>query len=449
MIGISPQNLNTTARKAFANAGWVFFDRIFRMATALLVGVWSARYLGPSQFGLLNFANVFPTVLTSLAGLGLANILITEIVRKGEYSENQLLGTGFILRLIAGVVSLFIITVLVRFLYNDQPVLQAMILFTSSVLVCQSVDVIDLHFQSRVKSRLSVIAKSIAFFLSTLLRVYFLANHFSLLAFSSIVFVEAALSALILVLIYNREEGQHVLQWRFNRALATRLLQMAWPIMIADFFIFLYMRSDQFLLKELASDLELGKYTAALRLSEVWYFIATAITSSFYPSIVKLKNQDEDAFQQAFRKLLALLSFISILIAVFISFSAPFLTQLLYGQQYSGADRILVIHIWSAVFVFTGVGSSYWFILHNKQRILLIKTVVGAFLNIILNLVLVPDYGAVGASVATLLAYMMSSYLMNYFIKEARPVFFVQSAAFVDAFKVNFIRSLLKREGQI
>jgi O-antigen/teichoic acid export membrane protein len=444
MIELSPQKLSTTARKALANAGWVFFDRIFRIATALLVGVWSARYLGPSQFGLLSFANVFPTVLTSLAGLGLANILITEIVRKGEYAENQLLGTAFILRLIAGSVSLFIIAVAIRFLYSDQPVLQAMILFTSSVLVCQSVDVIDLHFQSRVKSRLSVVAKSIAFVLSTLLRVYFLANHFSLLAFSSVVFVEAAFSALILVLIYNREEGQHVLQWRFNRVLAARLLKLAWPIMIADFFIFLYMRSDQYMLKELASDLELGKYTAALRLSEVWYFIATALTSSFYPTIVKLKTQDEEAFQRAFRKLLGLLTIISLAISVFISFSAPFLVQLLYGQQYAGADQILIIHIWSSVFVFTGVGSSYWFILHDQQRIVLLKTIGGAIVNILLNIVLIPDYGAIGSSVATLLAYMMSSYLMNYVIKEARPVFYIQSLAFVDIFKLNFIRSLLK-----
>ncbi|WP_138994932.1 flippase [Larkinella sp. C7] len=445
MIELSPQKLSATARKAFANAGWVFFDRIFRMATALLVGVWSARYLGPSQFGLLNFANVFPTVLMSLAGLGLANILITEIVRKGEYAENQLLGTAFILRLIAGSVSLFVIAVTIRLLYSDQPVLQAMVLFTSSVLVCQSVDVIDLHFQSRVKSRLSVVAKSVAFALSTLLRVYFLANDFSLLAFSSVVFVEATLSALILIFIYNREEGQHILQWRFNRVLAIRLLRLSWPLMISEFFIFVYMRSDQFMLKELATDLELGKFSAALRLSEVWYFIATAITSSFYPTIVALKTQNEEAFQRAFRKLLSLLASISILIAVFITFSSSFLVDLLYGQQYTGVDNILVIHIWSAVFVFIGVGSSYWFILHDRQRLLLLKTIAGATVNILLNLILIPHYGAIGTSIATLLAQMMSAYFMNYFIKEARPVFFAQSAALVDVVKLTFLKDFLQR----
>lgn len=445
MVKMDARKLSATARKAFANAGWVFFDRIFRMATALLVGVWSARYLGPSQFGLLNFASVFPTVLTSVAGLGFASVLITEIVRNKDYSENQLLGTAFLLRLIAGTVSLFSIAVLVRVLYSDQPVLQAMVLFTSSVLVSQSVDVIDLHFQSRVKSRLSVIAKTIAFVLSTALRVYFLANQYSLLAFSSIVFVEAALSALILILIYNRQEDQHILQWRFNRSLAIRLLRLSWPLMISEFFIFIYMRSDQFMLKELSTDLELGKFSAALRLSEVWYFIATAITSSFYPSIVALKTQNEEAFLRAFRQLLTLLAFISILIAVFITFAAPFLTDLLYGQQYTGVDNILIIHIWSAVFVFIGVGSSYWFVLHDNQRILLVKTITGAAVNILLNLWLIPLYGAIGTSIATLLAQFMSAYLMNFFIRQARPVFYTQSAAIADLFNPVFLKSLLAR----
>ncbi|MFC5413004.1 flippase [Larkinella bovis] len=445
MLELTTRKLSTTTRKAFANAGWVFFDRIFRMATALLVGVWSARYLGPSQFGLLNFAGVFPTVLASVAGLGLASILITELVRNKDYTEPQLLGTAFFLRLIAGTVSFLGIAILAHVLYDDQPVLQAMILFTSSALVCQSVDVIDLYFQSRVKSRLSVTAKTIAFVLSTALRVYFLVNQYSLLAFSSVVFVEATLSAGILVLIYNREEGQHIRHWRFSRTLALRLLQLAWPIMISDFFIFLYMRSDQYLLKELADDLELGKYTAALRLSEVWYFIATAISSSFYPNLVKLKTENEEAFLRAFQKLLSLLTFISLAIGLFISIAAPYLIQLLYGQQYTGVDRILVIHIWSAVFVFIGVGSTYWFIVQNQQRLLLLKTVAGAVLNIALNLVLVPDYGAVGSSVATLLAYMVSAYLINFFIPKARPLFFIQSVAIRNIFQFNFFRSLLKQ----
>ncbi len=180
-------------------------------------------------------------------------------------------------------------------------------------------------------------------------------------------------------------------------------------------------------------------------MSEVWYFIATAITSSFYPTIVALKTQNEEAFQRAFRKLLSLLAAISILIAVFITFSSSFLVNLLYGQQYTGVDNILVIHIWSAVFVFIGVGSSYWFILHDRQRLLLLKTIAGATVNILLNLILIPHYGAIGTSIATLLAQMMSAYFMNYFIEEARPVFFAQSAALIDVIKLTFLKDLLRR----
>ncbi|WP_128548693.1 flippase [Larkinella soli] len=446
MIGLSPQKLSSTARKAFANAGWVFFDRIFRMATSMIVGVWSARYLGPDQFGLLNFAIVFPSVLMPLAGLGLANVLVTEIVRESD-PENRLMGTAFWLRLAAGVASLLLITAVTEIFYRDQPLLQSMILFTSSVLISQSVDVVGLYFQSRVKARTSVIARSLGFGIATALRVYFLANQFDLLAFAFIVFFENAVSALILIVFYNREQGRHMLQWQFDRRVAARLMQLAWPLMISEFFIFIYMRADQYMLKELASDAELGKFSAALRLSEVWYFIATAITSSFYPSIVALKTRNEEAFRQAFRRLLALLTFISIAIAVVISFTAPFLTNLLFGQKYAGVDQILIIHIWSAVFVFTGVGSSYWFVLYDKQRVLLMKTVAGVIVNVLLNFLLIPTYGASGASIATLFGQMTSSYLMNYAIGLARPVFRIQTAAFGDALRLSFLRDFIRRPG--
>ncbi|GAB3329542.1 flippase [Larkinella ripae] len=445
LSALKPRMLSTTARKAFANAGWVFFDRIFRMATALLVGVWSARFLGPAQFGLLNFAQTFPIALTSLSGLGLANVLVTEIVRNDKYSEKQLLGTGFVLRLIAGTVSFVSIALLARLFYADEPLLQSMILFTSSILVYQSLEVIDLHFQARIKTRLSVIAKSTAFALSTVLRVYFLANQFGLLAFASITFVEATLAAIILVIFYNRHNDQPIFRWQFNRELATHLLSISWPIMIAEFFTFMYMRADQLMLKELASDLELGKFSAALRLSEAWYFISTAITASFYPTIVQLKSQNEEAFQRAFRKLLTLLIGISILIALTISFSASYLITFLYGQQYTGVDKILIIHIWAGVFVFMGVGSSYWFILHNKPRILLIRTIAGAVVNILLNLILIPRYGAIGTSIATLVAQLTTAYLIHYFISQTRPIFFAQTAAFADLFRLKILKAYLRR----
>ncbi|WP_234736666.1 flippase [Tellurirhabdus bombi] len=445
MIDATPRKLSQNTAKALINAGWVFFDRIFRMAAGMLIGVWLARYLGPEQFGQLNYATVFPAILLPVASLGLATVLVTELITKKLASTDELLSTAFFLRLLAGLVSFLAIGVAAYLFYGDQPTLVYMILFSASTLVFQSADVIDLFFQAEVQARRSVLAKSVVFLFSTLLRAYLLIVQADLLAFSALILFDAGLTALSLFVFYGRYRSESFLHWRFNARLAQQLFQAAWPLMISDFFIFIYMRADQFMLESLASSAELGRYSAALRLSEVWYFIAAALVSSFYPSILQLREKDEAAFLKGYQQLLSLLAFISIGIAVGTLFFADMLVDLLFGNQYEGVAQILIVHIWAGVFVFLGVGTSNWFVLYGRQRFMLYKTIAGAGVNVALNGILIPKYGAVGASVATLLAYMLSAYLLNYFSKDSRIIFRMQSIAILDAFRLRALRDALQR----
>lgn len=445
MISVLKQKIGTQTGRAIANAGWVFVDRIFRMAAGLIVGIWTARYLGPAQFGLLNYAAVFPAALLSVASLGLTSLLLTELVRQSDYTEREVLGTGFGLKFAAGVVSFCVVLLLSQFLHRNQDLMRYMIFFTSFTLVFQSADILDLYFQSKTKSKQSVKAKTIALLLSTSLKVYFLVQQYSLLAFSALTIIEVGLTTVLMVLLYQQEGDQYILHWRFNRQLARYLLRLSWPVMVSEFFIFVYMRVNQFMIGGMASPAELGRFSAALKLSEIWYFVAIAITTSFYPMIVQLKDTDDDAFKRGYQQLLSFLALVSIGIAVFITLFANVIVGVLYGGQYSGVAQILVIHIWSGVFVFLGVGIGNWFVLHGLQRLLLYKTIAGAVLNVVLNLLLIPRYGAVGASVATLLAYGVSAYGMNFLFGKTKVVFQMQTTAIADAFRLNTVKSLWQR----
>lgn len=445
MISVLKQKLGTQTGKAVANAGWVFVDRIFRMAAGLVVGIWTARYLGPEQFGLLNYAAVFPAALLSVASLGLTSLLLTELVRQTDYSERDVLGTGFALKFAAGLLTFGLILIASYGLHYDQALMRYMIFFSSFILIFQSADVLDLFFQSKTKSKQSVKAKTVALLISTSLKVYFLVQHYSLLAFSALTLIEVGLTTTLMVLLYQQESGQYMLSWRFSRPLARYLLRLSWPIMVSEFFIFIYMRVNQFMIGGLSSPAELGRFSAALKLSEVWYFVAIAITSSFYPMIVKLKDQDEGAFVKGYQQLLSFLALISITISVGITLFANVIVGLLYGNQYAGVAQILVIHIWSGVFVFLGVGIGNWFVLHGLQRILLYKTIAGAVLNVLLNLLLIPRFGAVGASIATLIAYFVSAYAMNSLFGKTKIVFQMQTTAIANAFRLDTVKSLWQR----
>ena len=66
-------------QKLIGNTGWLFADRILRLGVGLWVGIWTARYLGPEQFGLFNYSIAFVALFSVFATLGLDGIVVDSI----------------------------------------------------------------------------------------------------------------------------------------------------------------------------------------------------------------------------------------------------------------------------------------------------------------------------------------------------------------------------------
>ena len=99
------ERLTPGLRKILGNAGWLMADRVLRMGMGLVVGVWVSRYLGPVQFGSLNFALAFVAIFGSLTTLGLDNIVVWEIVHNAV-DVPKLLGTTLALKLAGSFLSI-------------------------------------------------------------------------------------------------------------------------------------------------------------------------------------------------------------------------------------------------------------------------------------------------------------------------------------------------------
>lgn len=434
------------------NAGWMFFDRIFRMATSLLVGVWLARYLGPEQYGLLNYAYVFPLTLAALVSLGINTILISEIPTITDSVEaDRLVLTSIVLKITAGLVAFGLIIAANYYLHNQSPQLLVLVSISASMLLFQGLDTVDIYFQSVRRVQYSIIPKIVSFGLATLARLYGLTQGLTLYFFVIVMVAEVALSYLTIYALYLRQRQLPSLLFSFHKATAKRILRAAWPIMLAEFFIFIYTRLDQVMIKQFSNSVELGKYSAALRLSEAWYFVAGALTASFYPSIIALRSTNYMAYLRRYQYLLNLLVGLGFGIGLIITFSAEQVAQLLYGSQYEGVGAILSIHIWTGLFVFLALGTNNWFIVEKMQTFLLGRTIAGAVTNVALNIFLIPRYGAMGASVATLLAQLGAAYLTNGFYRRTKEVFQLQTNAllFIPRWSLSaFRRALLNLKAQ-
>jgi polysaccharide transporter, PST family len=412
--------------KILANISWLFADQILRMGIGLVIGVWIARYLGTEQFGLLNYATAFVALFSPLCNLGLDGLVIKRLV-DDTADHGQILGTSFWMRLGAGCLTWAAIIVGILFLrHNDlNAILIVAILGCSSIF--QAFNTIDLWFQSQIKSKYSVIAKNLAFIIVSVLKVSAVIVHAPLIVFACLLLLESGLSAIALLVFFNQTNQTHLLNlWSWSRSLAKDLLQESWPLIFSGLGVIVYLRIDQIMLGQMIGNQEVGIYSAATRISEIWYFIPTTIAASVSPAIYKAKKISEFSYYNKTKELNTLLVLGSIIISLPLTFLSGTIIGLLFGDNYAPAAEILSIHIWASVFVATGVATSHWFIAEGLNHLSMYKTLLGAISNVILNLLLIPIYAGKGAAIATVISYALSGFIFHAIHPKTVKIFKVQ-----------------------
>ena len=180
------------------------------------------------------------------------------------------------------------------------------------------------------------------------------------------------------------------------------------------------------MLGQMVGDKAVGIYSAATRISEVWYFVPMTVSSSVMPSIFKAKEIGEELYYQRIGNLNRGLVWLAIMVAIVMTFVAKPLILMLFGDNYLESGTILAIHIWASVFVFTGVATSGWFIAENLTYLSLYRTLSGAIVNILLNIFLIPLYGGIGAAIATVIAQAVASLITNGINPKTRKLFRLQ-----------------------
>jgi PST family polysaccharide transporter len=416
-----------TLLRATHNSGWLFFDKIVRLGFGLFVSVWVARYLGPKQFGLLSYAFALVALFSVIAKLGLDGIVVRNLVRNPEYKEN-LLGTAFILKLLSGIGTFLLVVFVINILRPENLITFWLIAIIALGIIFQAFDVIDFWFQSQVESQYVVIPKCFAFITASITKVILILYQAPLIYFAYVALGEIILGSIGLILTYYWR-GMHIFDWRPIKKQAQSLIKDSWPLIAASLAIALYMKIDQVMLGEMINDKEVGIYSAAVKISEIWYFIPMVIISSITPALIKTRSKDEDLYYKHLSKVFKFMVLFALIITIPISFTSETIIASLFGDNYSDAAPILFIHAWATIFVFLGVAQSQWFLNEGLMSYSMYRSIGGAICNIFLNLMLIPKFGGIGAAIATVISYSFSSIIFNLFNKKTRKIFFLQLQA--------------------
>lgn len=411
----------------FKNTGWLVVEHIFRMILSILVTGLMARYLGTYQYGLISYGMAYITIFTTICKLGIDGILVNEIIRDRK-ATGELVGTTIILRLISSILSILIIFIIVRYLNPNNILLHIITLIQSFSLIFISLDTVSYWFQSNLQSKYAVIPKSIAFFIASLWRLLLIYFNASIEFFAGATVLESLIVGIFVLGFYFRYGGPRF-RVSFNKG--KKLLSEGYHFIVAGLLITVYTQMDKIMLGQLGNESMVGIYAAAMTIAGFWMFIPGAIIESARPLIMSAKINNEVAYLKKIKQLYSAIIWIGIIASIFISLLSKQLTLIIFGSAFIESQNVLIGLIWSRIFSLIGVTRSIWLVAENKIRFQKYFVGIGAVVNIILNLIFIPKYGAVGAAVATIFAEIFSSTISLLLFKETRPLLRIIFEAFM------------------
>ncbi|EFZ0251300.1 flippase, partial [Shigella sonnei] len=380
-----------------------------------------------------------------VTSLGFNRILVRESTCcKDKISHNELISTSFYSRLLFSILIFALLWGGYSYIDNKNSIIY-LISFLSVIFV--SFDVIDYHLQGQCIFKTATLCRVVSFLIVSFIRIFLVFENATLIWFCITILFEYAISAILLYL-SSRFIHRNIFTIKIKHVSLNKakyLLKESWSEIIAGFGAILFMKMDQIMLQYMLNAESVGVYSAALRISESWYFLPAAIVSSVFPVIMNKYNKEntnESALVELFGHIMTLLVWLSICAAITISLFGPAVIHWLFGDEYIRSATILIYHVWAGVFLSMGILSGSWLVAKKKLKLNLYRNIGGLIVNFFLNIILIPVYSGVGAAIATISGFAFAFLFFDLFHKELRGMFFLKIKSLSPINLIQAIRFL-------
>ena len=384
---------------------------------SLIVTLALARYLSPVGFGELSYLIAMVTILSPLMAFGLNSIVTREVLIRPR-DQRTIIGTAIALRgLSAFCVVPVAISLAFIFLDTNQATLLTVLILSS---MFNAANVVDFWLQAHVASRFSAIIRFSSLSLFSFLRLLGISLQLDLSIFVYLFALEIIMHSVLYLLAYHRlSDGLNNLTG--SMAESVSLFRDSRWLLVSGLAAIIYLKIDQVMIGYMIDQRSVGVYAVAARVSEVWYFIPAAVAASFFPGLIKQKKITKRAYQTELQKINDGLFCIAVAVAAAVVLFANEVLQL-FGEAYTDSVQILVVHIWGGVFVFMRSLLSKWFIIENLLKLSMFSQVLGAVINVALNVCFIRVYGPLGAAYATVISHAVAGYLVLFCHRDLWPM---------------------------
>lgn len=403
-------------KRVIKNASWIIGVQIVKSLLGMVISMFTARFLGPSNFGLINYASSIVAFVSPIMYLGINNILVREIIDSPE-KEGETLGTAIGLSVFSGmfcILGIFTFTSLIN--RNEKETVIVCTLY-SILLIFQALEMIMYWFQAKLKSKYTSIVALVAYAVVSAYKIFLLATGKSIYWFALSNALDYMLISVSLIFIYNIIGSQRL---SFSFKTAKRLLNTGKYYIISNLMITIFAQTDRIMLKLMINDSETGYYSAAVACAGITAFVFSAIIDSFRPLVFDYKKTDEIHYEKSIISLYSLIIYLSVLQSIAFTILAPIIISILFGSAFNASIPVLQIIVWYCTFSYLGGARDIWILAENKQKHLLAINAVGAVMNVVLNYFLIPSLGACGAALASVITQLFINYIFVLIYKPTR-----------------------------
>ena len=409
------------------NSSWLVFGKCFNMLISFLISIQVSKYLGPSDFGIMHYAISIALIFSIFSVLGLDNLLVRELVGNPK-KHNKLLLNAYILRIMGSLIGIIILIIYLTQANVSEEVF-ILTLICSISFIFNSTDVLKSHFESKIEARKIVIAESTAILISAGLKIYFITIKYSVIAFVYCWLLEWLIISLMLIITFFYRKNIRIKKFTPDPDIIINLFNKSYPLLISAITIVIYQNIDKIMIKNIMGDLgnaQIGYYTIASIFLAFVIIIPQMLGKSIIPNLIKEHDISNNSFSKKFQLFMDAMVWISIILSIILfSFSELFI-KYLYDDSYLASIPLLKLISWKGIFIILASVSGYWIIIKNLQKLAVIRNIFGCLINILLNYLWIPKWGALGSAAATLISFGISSFLIHFFIPSFKPIFMIQ-----------------------
>lgn len=431
-------------KKILGNSMWPIMQNIVSLLASMLVSAIIARYLGTEGYGLVNYVVSVVMLFTSFSTLGMETFVVKDVVND-KNDEGNVIGTSFVIRLVGGFALIIVSQITLYILSPNDIMIQVLGLIMGVCMIFKSFEVIEYYFQAKMNLKVNAIIKIITLFIVSTCKILVAVFNLGEIGYMCTYLVDAIVMGMLLFVYFKLHEK---IKWKFDKEYAKELLKKCLYVAISGLMITIYMRIDQVMLGSMLPDKsQNGIYSAAVKIAEMWYFIPLALIASFKPSIMKCKNMNnEKEYQRLMQRLYDIVAIIGVVCGIGITIVAPLAIRILYGEAYAQSAEILSISVWAGLFATLGSARSIWLVAEDLQKYTISYTLAGCVINVTLNAILIPIYGAFGAAFATLIAQAISNtFVLMLFKKTRKSSIMILKSIFKNQLIIDSVKKIINK----